>query len=85
MTESNKRNLLYFEAPTMRQLYQDMEKWQHEHEKRLLSMSINKDGDLYCCIALTNPSEVVLVNADYRGAATVDNRGALKVRTYPPD
>lgn len=63
MTDENKRNLQYFESPSMHQLYKDMESWQNENHKRLLSTDIQKDGDMFCCIALTNPSEVVIVDA----------------------
>lgn len=31
--------------------------------KRLLSTSIEKDGDKFCCIALSNPTEVSIVNS----------------------
>ncbi len=66
MSNENKRNLLYFESATMRDLYDSMEQWQHANNRRLLSMSIEKDGDSYCCIALTNPTEVVITSADGR-------------------
>ena len=36
MTDENKRNLLYFESTSMRELYNCMEKWQIENRKRLL-------------------------------------------------
>ena len=58
----NKKNLLYFEASTMRELHKVIEKWQKENKKRLLSFSVEKDGDMYCCLGLSNPTEVVLVN-----------------------
>jgi hypothetical protein len=58
--DENKRNLLYFENASMRGLHDDMNKWQSENRKRLLSVSIQRDGDLFCCVALTNPTEVVI-------------------------
>ena len=61
---NNKRNILYFASSTMAALYKKMDDWQEENQKRLLSMSIQKDADEYCCIALTNPSEVVIVDCD---------------------
>ena len=54
MWDDNKRNLLYFESSSMRGLYDCMETWQNENRKRLLSIDIQKDGDNFCCIALTN-------------------------------
>jgi len=57
----NKKNLLYFEAKSVKKLYKTMKKWQIKNKKRLLSVSIQKDGNLFCCIALSNPSEVVIV------------------------
>ena len=62
MAENNKHNILYFEGSSMRVLHNTMDEWQKENEKRFLSMSVNKDGENYCCIALTNPSEMVIVN-----------------------
>ena len=54
MADANKHNLLYFENTSMRGLYNCMEKWQKENRKRLLSTNIQKDGDAFCCIALSN-------------------------------
>ena len=49
MNDPNKRNLQYFENASMKGLYADMEDWQNTNQKRLLSTSIQKDGDLFCC------------------------------------
>ena len=76
--DKNKRNLLYFEATSMRDLHQQMDQWQSENQKRFLSMSINKDGEEYCCIALTNPTEVILVHGTSVHQATVSEQGAVK-------
>ena len=62
MKDNNKRNLLYFKANTMDKLHSEMDIWQKDNEKRFLSMSVEKDGDNFCCIALTNPSEVTIKN-----------------------
>lgn len=81
--DDNARNLLYFESGTMAGLYADMEAWQHEKEKRLLSLAIQKDGDKFCCIALTNPSEVLICgpfHSSDNDKAHV-SKGALHVRT----
>ena len=61
MLNDNKNNLIYFEGSSMRKLYENMQSWQQENKKRLLSMNIQKEDDNYSCIALTNPSEVVIV------------------------
>lgn len=60
----NKQNLQFFEATSMKGLYNNMQEWQVKNEKRLLSTDIQRDGDMFTCIALTNPSEVVLCNAN---------------------
>lgn len=68
-SEQNKHNLLYFECSSMRELFDSMENWQNTNNKRLLSLSIQQDGGNFCCIALTNPTEVVITNAS--GSLTV--------------
>ena len=60
----NKKNLLYFEASTMRELHKVIEEWQNENQKRLLSFSVEKDGDMYCCLGLSNPTEVTIVTPE---------------------
>ena len=60
----NKQNLQFFEATSMKGLYNNMQEWQVKNEKRLLSTDIQQDGDMFTCIALTNPSEVVLCSTN---------------------
>lgn len=72
----DRRNVLYFEAPSVRELYENMQRWQEAEDKRLLSVSIQLDGNKYCCIALSNPTEVVIAGVGtYNGAlkVSVDN------------
>jgi len=57
----NKKNLLYFEASSMKELHKVIEDWQNENQKRLLSFAVEKDGDMYCCLGLSNPTEVTIV------------------------
>jgi hypothetical protein len=64
MSDTNKRNLVYFENPSMRGLYASMDEWQQTNNRRLMSVSVQRDGDNYCCIALTNPTEVVITSLD---------------------
>jgi hypothetical protein len=79
MADENKRNLLYFEAPSMAQLFSLMQSWQVENEKRLHSVSVERDGDKFCCIGLTNPTEVII--RDGAGSGGVDvTSNALRVR-----
>jgi hypothetical protein len=61
--EDNKRNLQYFEHTTMRGLYECIESWQAANRKRFQSLDIQRDGDLFCCITLTNPTEVTIVGS----------------------
>jgi hypothetical protein len=82
MLDMNKRNLLYFEGESMRALYDSMEEWQQSNQRRLLSVSIERDGDVYCCIALTNPTEVVITSADGQRHAKVSDKGYLFASPY---
>ena len=59
---NNKKNILWFTASSMKNLYVKMESWQKENKKRFLSFNIEKEDSNYACIALTNPSEVTIVN-----------------------
>ena len=58
----------------MRGLYSCMEEWQKTNNRRLLSISVQQDDGNYCCIALTNPTEVVIT--DYEGRTYVGVMGA---------
>ena len=64
---NNKENLQYFESKSMKGLYETMKDWQVKNKKRLLSTDIQQDGHLFTCIALTNPTEVIL--CDKRGVS----------------
>jgi hypothetical protein len=82
MLDENNHNLIYFESSSMRDLFDRMEKWQIANQKRLLSIDIQQDSGNFCCIALTNPTEVVIkggspIQVDVRGVNTRD--GALQV------
>lgn len=71
MSNRNKRNLIYFESNSMRTLYERMDEWQQINDKRLLSISIERDAGSYCCIALTNPTEVVITDIEGRRHAGI--------------
>jgi hypothetical protein len=81
MTDTNKRNLVYFENASMRGLYSCMEEWQQDTNRRLLSIHVQQDGGNYCCIALTNPTEVVITSSDGKNHADVSRYGRLVVQT----
>ena len=75
MPDTNKRNLVFFESPSMRGLYTRMDEWQQANNRRLLSISVQRDGPNYCCIALTNPAEVVITSPDGIRYANVSTGG----------
>jgi len=79
MSDENKRNLQFFEACSVRELYDCMQVWQDANQKRLLSVSIQEDGGKFYCIALTNPTEVVITNSAGSRYVTVDSDGNLEV------
>ncbi|WP_433664019.1 hypothetical protein ACQPW1_19005 [Nocardia sp. CA-128927] len=79
MADMNKCNLIYFENPSMRGLFETMEAWQQAANRRLLSISVQQDRDNYCCIALTNPTEVVITSPDGHNHANVSRFGMLAV------
>ena len=60
--DDNKRNIVYFEGETMRGLYEAIDTWQESERKRLASLSVQVCDGKYCAIAVTNPTEVVIVN-----------------------
>jgi hypothetical protein len=81
-SDTNKHNLVYFENPSMRGLYTCMEEWQQANNRRLLSISVQQDGGNYCCIALTNPAEVVIASYDGQRYARVNRDGQLHVINF---
>lgn len=76
--DDNKRNLVWFEAPTMRGLFDAMDTWQAENGKRLQSVSVQHDAGAFCCIALTNPTEVIIKNG-WGSEGVMVSSNALKV------
>jgi len=83
MSDDNSHNLLYFESPSMRGLYECMEDWQNTYHKRLLSVSIQQDAGNFCCIALTNAMEVLIRDIVSQHYAHVDGLGRLQVYADP--
>ncbi len=80
MVTDNKRNVLYFEAESMRALFAQLDAWQEESRKRLHSINVQREGHGFACIALTNPTEVIIVDGYVEsGGVTVSADGALKV------
>src|SRR5438128_5888402 len=54
-SEAYEHEIEYFENSSMRELYLDMEVWQQTNDRRLLSITVQRDDGNYCCIALTEP------------------------------
>jgi len=79
----NKHNLQYFETRSMRELFDAMQAWQVENKQRFLSLSIEREENAVCCIALTNPSEVIIVDGGEVEGVYVSN-GALSVKQARP-
>ena len=79
MKTDNKHNLQYFEADTMAGLFGQLQNWQDKQQKRFLSTNIQFDNGKFCCIALTNPAEVVITDQTGTNHATVSQRGHLTV------
>lgn len=66
----------------MRSLFESMQEWQTKEQKRLLSINTMREGDGFSCIALTNPTEVVITDATgkrYCGMAGYGSDGILMV------
>ena len=55
----------------MRGLYNAMGEWQQHNKKRFLSTNIQLDNGKFCCIALTNPTEVIICSGSGRKQAEV--------------
>ena len=79
MTDDNKRNIVYFEGETMRGLYEAIDTWQETERKRLASLSVQVCDGKYCAIAVTNPTEVVIVHGREEYQATVTDDGQLEI------
>lgn len=82
MSDDNKNNLMYFESSTVKGLYETMENWQKTYKKRLLSTNIQKDKGKFCCIALTNPTEVIIMDGGGLRGAMVSRDGMLCVKDF---
>jgi len=81
--DNNNRNLQYFESSSIRGLYESIQHWQSENNNRVLSLSIQRDDTKFCCVALTNASEVVIVGGSGYGQVDVSGH-ALRVDTSGP-
>jgi hypothetical protein len=64
MSEDSENNLLYFESASMRELYDCMTEWQVANRKHLLSVCIQQDRGLFCCIAVSGPTEVIITDSE---------------------
>ncbi len=77
---TGKRNVVYFEDVSMRGLSRQLDLWQDEHQRQLLSVNIQRDGDSFCCIALIGPVEVLVTSEDGQHHAKVTRYGNLSTR-----
>ncbi len=71
--DENKRNLQDFEAPSVRELFAAMQAWQVDNNQRFHSLHVEHDAGSYCCIALTNPTEVIIKDGYFSGGVNVSN------------
>lgn len=78
MSEDNKHNILFFNSTSMQGLFESMDEWQNKNKKRFLSLNVQQENGEFCCIALTNPSEVYIVGK-YGNQAKVSDDGELYV------
>ena len=60
MGSKENQNLQFFEAESMRELYDKMKIWEEENKQSLQSISIQNDQGEFCCIALTKARMVVI-------------------------
>jgi hypothetical protein len=79
MPDASKHSLQYFESPSMRGLHETMNTWQLDHNRRLSSISIQRDGDNFCAISLAGPIEITVTSTDGSKHATVSENGRLFV------
>ena len=73
--DESKYDLLYFESPSMRELYESMKKWQTTNPQRFLLLNIQQDGGIFCCISLINLQQP---STKYEEAMARFQRKALK-------
>jgi hypothetical protein len=79
MPDASKHNLLYFESPSMRGLHESMNTWQLDNNRRISSVSVQRDGGNYCAIAVGGPIEATVTSTDGSKHATVSENGRVFV------
>jgi hypothetical protein len=65
----------------MRKLHEIMDEWQ-KNNNHFLSVSIQKDGNNFCCIALAGKREVVICDPENDLQVRVSGGGNLDVTAY---
>jgi len=75
--EQYKSNLVYFECSSMSELYASLKGWQNSNQKSFISLSIQKDGTNFCCVAIISPIELTQI-IEYKEAMAKFQRRALK-------
>jgi hypothetical protein len=70
--KENKPNIQYLQDESMQGIYIKLK----ELDSHVHSINIQRDGDMFCCIALTGPREVVITSF-YGNHAYVNEDGYL--------
>ncbi len=83
MSYLDDQDLFYFEADSMKELFETIQRWQQFNNIRFRSTSIERDNGKFCCIALRGraqgePVEVVICNGKGSNQVSVWN-GELNV------
>jgi hypothetical protein len=66
----------------MKGLFQTMDEWQKTNHTRLQSTNIQRDKGKFCCIALTNPTEVIICGGLLGTNQAIVSSGSLNVRSH---
>ena len=74
-------NLLYFEASSMKELYECMKSWQDKNHQFFFDLDIQKEGDKFCCIASIDPDDLrpEITKTKYEEALYRFQRKALRI------
>lgn len=70
-SSDNNQNIFWFAAKSMREVYEKISSWQQSENKRILSFHMEKDGEEFCAIVATNPMEVIIMDGERAGGASV--------------
>lgn len=79
--EQSINNLLYFEASSMKELYECMQNWQDKNRQFFLTVNIQQEDAKFCCIASINPEDLrqEIKKTKYEEALDRFQRKALRI------